>query len=55
MRYLIDTSVFVKMTIDTVSDGVRDIIEDCENIIYVCSESVKEFVHLVQNNNKDWI
>jgi len=49
MRYLIDTNVFVRMTIDTVSDEVRDIISDYENIIYVSSESVKEFVHLLQN------
>jgi PIN domain nuclease of toxin-antitoxin system len=37
------------MTIDTVSDEIRNIIADYENIIYVSSESVKEFVHLVQN------
>jgi PIN domain nuclease of toxin-antitoxin system len=48
MRYLIDTNVFIKMTIDTISDEVRNIIENYENIIYVSSESVKEFIHLVQ-------
>jgi len=50
MRYLIDTNVFVKMTTDSISGVVRDIIDDCENIIYVSSESIKEFIHLVQNN-----
>jgi len=50
MRYLIDTNVFVRMTTDIISNEVREIIDDCENIIYVSSESVKEFIHLVQNN-----
>ena len=49
MRYLIDTNIFVKMTVDCISDNVKYIIEDYENIIYISSESIKEFVHLVQH------
>jgi len=50
MRCLIDTSVFINMVEDDyIADNVRAILEDYENIIYVSSESVKEFVHLMQN------
>ena len=34
---------------DYISTDIREIISSCENLIYVSSESVKEFVHLVQN------
>jgi PIN domain nuclease of toxin-antitoxin system len=50
MRYLIDTNIFISIVIerDLFSD-VREIIEDYENIIYVSSESLKEFIHLAQS------
>jgi len=34
---------------DSFSNDVKNILDDYENIIYVSSESIKEFVHLVQN------
>ncbi|MCL1933653.1 MAG: type II toxin-antitoxin system VapC family toxin [Candidatus Azobacteroides sp.] len=50
MRYLIDTNVFIRIIKDyDISDNIKDILEDYENMIYVSSESIKEFVHLVQN------
>jgi len=51
MRYLIDTIIFTQMVneSDLLSNDVRNIIGNYENIIYVSSESIKEFVHLVQN------
>jgi len=50
MRYLIDTNVFINFVEeDFPSDYVNEIIDDYENIIYVSSESIKEFIHLVQN------
>jgi len=50
MRYLIDTNVFVRMIKDyDISDDTKAILEDYENMIYVSSESIKEFIHLVQN------
>ena len=49
MRYIIDTNVFINVVIEGyVSDDVRAILEDYENIIYMSSESIKEFIHLVQ-------
>jgi PIN domain nuclease of toxin-antitoxin system len=49
MRYLLDTNVFIDyVTDDYVSEDIRDLISDYENIIYLSSESVKEFIHLVQ-------
>jgi PIN domain nuclease of toxin-antitoxin system len=49
MRYLIDTNIFIDLVVeDFLSDDVRAILGDYENIIYVSSESVKEFIHLVQ-------
>jgi PIN domain nuclease of toxin-antitoxin system len=52
MRYLIDTNIFTRIVKDkdSLSADVRYILEDCENIIYVSSESIKEYVHLVQNS-----
>jgi len=50
MRYLIDTAVLVDIaTEDYVSNKVWSIVDDYENITYVSSESIKEFIHLVQN------
>ena len=50
MRYLIDTNVLIRYANDKygVSDDVQEILSDYENIIYVSSESLKEFIHLVQ-------
>jgi len=50
MRYLIDTNVFIRIIKDyDISENTKNILEDYENTIYVSSESIKEFVHLVQN------
>jgi PIN domain nuclease of toxin-antitoxin system len=47
--YLIDTTILVDIvTDDCISNEVRAIIADYENIIYVSSESIKELIHLVQ-------
>ena len=51
MRYLIDTNVFINYIEDKyITDDVRVIISNYENIIYISSESVKEYIHLVQND-----
>jgi PIN domain nuclease of toxin-antitoxin system len=34
---------------DLFSDNVKDILDDYENSIYVSSEGIKEYIHLVQN------
>ena len=51
MRYLIDTNIFTQFVkgSDLLADNVNNILDDYENIIYVSSESIKEYVHLVQN------
>ena len=49
MRYLIDTNVFIKMITDSVSEDIRGITGDYENIIYISSASITEYLHLVQN------
>ena len=51
MRYLIDTNVFTKILNDKdmLSYDVKEIVDNYENIIYVSSESIKEFFHLIQN------
>ena len=48
MRYLLDTNVFIDYVDDYISADIRELISNYENIIYLSSESVKEFVHLVQ-------
>ena len=49
MRYLLDTNVLANFAVhDYISNDVRAIINDCENHIYVSSESVKEFIQLIQ-------
>jgi PIN domain nuclease of toxin-antitoxin system len=51
MRYLIDTNVFIRLIKDyDISDDIKDILEDYNHVVYVSSESIKEFVHLTQNN-----
>ena len=50
MRYLIDTNVFINHIEDNyIVNDVRAIIGNYENIIYISSESIKEYIHLVQN------
>jgi len=49
--------MFTKITVDyDVSNNTKALLEDYENIIYISSESIKEFVHLVQNRayNQPW-
>jgi PIN domain nuclease of toxin-antitoxin system len=49
MRYLIDTNVLANIVEDKyISNDVRAIIGDYDNQIFISSESVKEFIHLVQ-------
>ena len=49
MRYLLDTNVLANFAVhDYISNDVLAIISDCENQIFVSSESVKEFIQLIQ-------
>ena len=49
MRYLLDTNILIDfITDDYVSNDIRAITTNYENIIYVSSESIKEYIHLVQ-------
>jgi len=49
MRYIIDTNVFIDFIEDrAITKKIWQILEDRENLIYVCSESIREFIHLVQ-------
>ena len=49
MRYLLDTNIFIDMIKDEdVSEDISELTGDYENIIYVSSESLKEYLHLVQ-------
>ncbi len=51
MRYLIDTNVLINIIeFDHISNDVQSILSDYDNQIYICSESVKEFIHLVQSD-----
>jgi len=50
MRYLIDTNVFIRITDNyDVPIAIKNLLDDYENIIYISSESIKEFIHLAQN------
>ena len=50
MRYLIDTNLLIDIIVeDNISADVDNILDNYENTIYVCSEVVKEFIHLLQN------
>jgi len=51
MRYLIDTNVFIQFVVDQyeITADVQKIFDDFGNTIYISSESIKEFIHLVQN------
>ena len=49
MRYLLDTNVLVNFALeDYISNDVEAILDNCENQIYISSESVKEFIQLIQ-------
>ena len=49
MRYLIDTNIFIDMVKDEdISTDIRTLVANYENLIYVSSESLKEYLHLVQ-------
>jgi len=49
MRYLLDTNIFIDfITDDYISTDIRELTSDFENIIYVSSETIKEFIHLLQ-------
>ena len=49
MRYCIDTNVLINIIeTDYVSNNVQAIIWNYENIIYVSSECIREFIQLVQ-------
>ena len=52
MRYFFDTNVFIYSLDETfrLKKNVLEIFEDYENQIYVSSESIKEFLHLSQQN-----
>ena len=49
MRYLIDTNVLANFAEDNyIPNDVLTMLDDYENQIYVSSESVKEFIQLIQ-------
>jgi PIN domain nuclease of toxin-antitoxin system len=49
MRYLVDTNLLVNIVEGKhISDDVYSILNDYENIGYISSESIKEFIHLIQ-------
>ncbi|MCL2436075.1 MAG: type II toxin-antitoxin system VapC family toxin [Lentimicrobiaceae bacterium] len=52
MRYFVDTNVFIYSLDETfrLKKNVLQIFEDYDNQIYVSSESIKEFIHLLQHN-----
>jgi PIN domain nuclease of toxin-antitoxin system len=60
MRYLIDTNILVfyaSGNFQALNSDVLYLLEDCENMIYISSESVKEAIHLLQNERvevKKW-
>ena len=49
MRYLIDTNVFIKMMRDEISEDISSIIDNYENITYISSGSIVEYLHLIKN------
>jgi PIN domain nuclease of toxin-antitoxin system len=51
MRYLIDTNLFINLIEDKfISDDVSYILDDYGNTTYISSESIKEFIHLLQTD-----
>jgi PIN domain nuclease of toxin-antitoxin system len=59
MRYLIDTNIFIRFRTDMylISKDIFQILENCENRIYVSSVSIQEIFMLLQNgkiNGQKW-
>ena len=51
MRYLVDTNLLVNIVENKyISDNIRYLLDDYESVIYISSESVIEFIHLIQHN-----
>jgi PIN domain nuclease of toxin-antitoxin system len=52
MRYYIDTNIFIYLLENKskLTKNVKSLFEDYNNQIYVSSESIKEFIHLFQQN-----
>jgi len=52
MRYFLDTNVFIYSIAEAyrLKKNVARLFDDYENQIYVSSESIKEFIHLFQQN-----
>jgi len=52
MRYFVDTNVFIFIITERhrLKKNVSQLFDDYENQIYVSSESIKEFIHLSQQN-----
>jgi len=48
MRYYIDTNTLVFYIQNTLDQNATDIINDYNNVIYLSSVSVTEFIHLLQ-------
>jgi len=49
MRYLLDTCLFLDwITDDYISPDIQSILADYDNTLYLSSESIKEYVNLVQ-------
>jgi len=50
MRYLLDTNIFIDIISDDyISKDVQAILDDYDNVFYLSSESIKEFIHLYQH------
>jgi len=52
MRYFVDTNVFIFIITEKhrLKKNVSQVFDDYENQIYISSESIKEFIHLFQQN-----
>jgi len=49
MRYLIDTNILINLIENNyISNNVKNILRDYENIIYISSECIREFIQLIQ-------
>lgn len=49
MRCLLDTCLFLDLISDDyISSDIQSIIDDLDNTLYISSESIKEYIHLVQ-------
>ena len=52
MRYFIDTNIFIFVITEKqrLTKNVSQLFNDYKNQIYISSESIKEFIHLFQQN-----